>query len=62
MDLVVLFVRIDMKARPHARTVSLDDQRKQVQGIFKNMRPCNHVLEVIRDYFSLILVKIFILP
>ncbi|XP_078494531.1 glutamate dehydrogenase, mitochondrial [Ciona intestinalis] len=37
---------IDMKARPNVRSVSADDQRKRVQGIFKIMRPCNHILQV----------------
>ncbi|XP_076817068.1 glutamate dehydrogenase, mitochondrial-like isoform X2 [Clavelina lepadiformis] len=37
---------IDTKARPHVIPVSLDEQRKKVQGIFKIMRPCNHVLQI----------------
>uniref|UniRef100_H2ZA40 Glutamate dehydrogenase n=1 Tax=Ciona savignyi TaxID=51511 RepID=H2ZA40_CIOSA len=34
---------VDQLSEP---AVSADDQRKRVQGIFKIMRPCNHVLQV----------------
>nr|CAB3249631.1 glutamate dehydrogenase, mitochondrial [Phallusia mammillata] len=37
---------VDRKSAVSMKSKSLDDQRKRVQGIFKIMRPCNHVLQV----------------